>query len=97
MKDHMFFLDIKGEAQSLEAEEVEELHFLSADVVASSKLLSSIKWQKSRNTWLKEGVCNNPFLTRIILFIYYMYLCVFICVYLWFRVKRKGRENREAL
>jgi len=27
----MFFLDIKGEAQSLEAEKVEEQHFLSAD------------------------------------------------------------------
>jgi hypothetical protein len=50
----MFFLNIKGEAQSLEAEDVEEQHFLSPDIVGLSKLHSSIKWQKFRITWVKE-------------------------------------------
>jgi len=53
----MSSLDVKGEVQSL----VDELHLLSADVMALSKLHTSIQWQSSRIIWLKEGDANSIF------------------------------------
>jgi hypothetical protein len=43
----MSFLDVEGEDHVLEEEEIDELHFLSADILSFSKLHSSIQWKKS--------------------------------------------------
>jgi len=52
-------LDACGETNSLGDQEVVELHMLSADIMAFSKLQASMQWQKSRVNWLKEGDANS--------------------------------------
>jgi len=47
--------------QGLAQEEVEGIHVLSSEVLSLSKLRTSIQWQKSRLTWLREGDANSKF------------------------------------
>lgn len=42
VKEVLSVLDIKGEGDGLEDEEVKELHLLSADIMAFSKLFASM-------------------------------------------------------
>jgi len=47
-EDRLAVLDDMGKVQNLEEDEVSELHVLSADIIAFSKLYASMQWQKSR-------------------------------------------------
>jgi hypothetical protein len=53
--------DSKGEDLTMDTEEVEKLHTLSANIFWLSKLNTGIQWQKSRINWLKEGDVNSIF------------------------------------
>jgi len=48
VRDQMAILDVLGENNILGDQEVAELHMLSAEIIAFSKLLASMQWQKSR-------------------------------------------------
>jgi len=60
-KVRLAVLDAMGENNMLGAQEVDELHMLSADIMALSKLQVSMQWQKLRVNWLKEGDANSKF------------------------------------
>ncbi|XP_024626681.1 uncharacterized protein [Medicago truncatula] len=60
-QDRMAVLDALGENNSLGDQEVAEIHMLSADILAYSKLQTSMQWQKSRVNWLKAGDANSKF------------------------------------
>jgi len=62
-----------GESATWESES--HVRVLHPDLFSSSNFLG-------RKFFLVGESCNNPFLARIILYIYCMYLCVFICAYL---------------
>ena len=57
----MAALDALRENNSLSDEEVTEIHMLSVDIMAFSKLQASMQWQKSRVNCLKEGDANSKF------------------------------------
>ena len=61
VKDHISVLDEKGEVSSLEEEEVEELHGLTAELHSLSRVNSSIFWQQSHLNWLQEGDANSKY------------------------------------
>jgi 1,4-alpha-glucan branching enzyme len=54
-------LDVKGKTTSLREEEIEELHWLSAELYSLPRMHSSICWQQSRLNWLQEGDANSKF------------------------------------
>jgi len=58
-QERLAVLDVRGEDISLADQDVAELHKLSADILALSKLQTSMQWQKSRVNWLKEGDENS--------------------------------------
>lgn len=61
LKDRIGFIEVKGESSSLEEDEIAELHGLSEEVFALSRVNSSICWQQSRLQWLCEGGANSNF------------------------------------
>jgi hypothetical protein len=61
VKECLSVLDVKAEEQDLADDELEEVHFLSSDVLSLSKFHASIQWQKSRLNWLREGDANSKF------------------------------------
>lgn len=65
VKDCISCLYLKEEAQSLEEEEVDELHNLSAQILSFRKLHSNMQWQKSRLNWLRVGDANSKFFHSI--------------------------------
>jgi len=60
-RDRMAVLDEMGGSNTLGEHEVNELHMLSTDIMAFSKLQASMQWQKSRLNWLKEGDATTNF------------------------------------
>jgi hypothetical protein len=60
-KNRLAVLDLIGESRRLGEDEEAEMHLLSTEIVAFSKLQASMQWQKSRVTWRKEGGANSKF------------------------------------
>jgi hypothetical protein len=52
LKDCISIIDLKGETEVLEDEEVEELHGYSEELFSLSRINYSICWQQSRMQWL---------------------------------------------
>jgi len=61
VKDRIAVLDDRGVVASLGVEEVEELHRLTDDLHSLSRIHSSMCWQQSRLTWLREGDANTKY------------------------------------
>jgi hypothetical protein len=61
VKGRISVLDEKGELSTLGEEEMKELHSLSVELHSLSRIHSSICWQQSRLTWLREGDANSKF------------------------------------
>ena len=61
VKERLSVLDVKVEEQDLADDELEEVQFLSFEVLSLSKFHASIQWQKSRLNWLREGDANSKF------------------------------------
>jgi len=51
----------KGVEEELSKEEFVELHGISSDIHSLSWLNTSICWQQSRLTWLREGDANSKY------------------------------------
>jgi len=61
VKDRIAVLDDRGVVASLGMEEVEELHRLIDNLHSLSRIHSSMCWQQSRLTWLREGDANTKY------------------------------------
>jgi hypothetical protein len=55
LKARLAALDGKGEEEELSEDEIVELHGITSDIHSLSRLNTSICWQQSRLSWLREG------------------------------------------
>jgi len=61
VKNHISFLEEKGEMSVLPDDDIAELHDLSINLHSLARAQASLSWQNSRMKWLQEGDANSKF------------------------------------